>query len=208
MDALLRGRDAYVAREWAAATDALTTADEHEQLEPDDLELLATSLFMAGREDDYFATLERAHDRHLAAGATLRAVRCAFWVGMQLFMRGEVGRGEGWLGRAERLLDENERDCAERGYLLLPQMFRALGAGDAARAVATAAAAADVARRFGDADLLALAMHSQGQFLIGFGSVREGLALLDEAMLMVRAGDVSPIPTGIVYCGAIDSCRT
>src|SRR3954454_23626184 len=163
---------------------------------------------MAGREDDYFATLERAHDRHLAAGATLRAVRCAFWVGMQLFMRGEVGRGEGWLGRAERLLDENERDCAERGYLLLPQMFRALGAGDAARAVATAAAAADVARRFGDADLLALAMHSQGQFLIGFGSVREGLALLDEAMLMVRAGDVSPIPTGIVYCGAIDSCRT
>ena len=35
----------------------------------------------------------------------------------------------------------------------------------------------------------------------------EGLALLDEAMLTVAEGEVSPIPSGIVYCGAIDGCR-
>src|SRR4051794_549438 len=163
---------------------------------------------MVGREEDYFATLERAHQSHLEAGTTLRAVSCAFWVGMQLFMRGEVGRGQGWLGRAHRLLEEDGRDCVERGYLLLPEMFRKEAGGDIAGAVETAAAAGEVAGRFGDADLLVLAAHARGQFLIALGRVPQGLSLLDEAMLAVRAGEVSPIPTGIVYCGAIVGCRS
>ena len=44
--------------------------------------------------------------------------------------------------------------------------------------------------------------------MIGAGQVREGLGLLDEAMLGVISGQVSPMPTGIVYCGSIDGCRT
>jgi DNA-binding NarL/FixJ family response regulator len=52
-----------------------------------------------------------------------------------------------------------------------------------------------------------LAAHSQGQFLVSAGRLADGLRMLDEALLAVSAGDVSPIPTGIVYCGAIMGCR-
>ena len=38
--------------------------------------------------------------------------------------------------------------------------------------------------------------------------MHEGLGLLDEAMLGVMAGEVSPVPSGIVYCGAISCCRS
>ena len=49
--------------------------------------------------------LERAHHAYLDAGERLRAARCAFWIGMNLLLRREVGRATGWMGRAQRLVD-------------------------------------------------------------------------------------------------------
>jgi Flp pilus assembly protein TadD len=117
MDELERGRGAYDRRAWGEARVALTAADRSAGLGADDLELLASVAFMLGRDDEFVALLERAHHSHLADGATRRAVRCAFWLGMNLFVRGEVGRATGWLGRAQRLL-ANEPECAQQGYLL------------------------------------------------------------------------------------------
>jgi DNA-binding CsgD family transcriptional regulator len=205
-DALERGRAAYEAWSWAEATEALSAADSEQRLEPVDLERLGDALFMVGREEEHYGAWERAHQGYVEAGDISRAARSAFWIGMQLFMRGEVGRGGGWLARADRLLRDDE-DCAERGYLLLPEMFRKAGSGDLEGAVATAAAAADVGTRFGDTDLVALATHTQGGFLVSLGHTAEGLQLLDEAMLAVSSGQVSPIPTGIIYCRAIVSCH-
>jgi DNA-binding CsgD family transcriptional regulator len=205
-EALNRGRAAHDAWAWAEAVEALTAADSAQQLEPEDLELLGDALFMVGRDGEQYGPWERAHQGHVEAGRPRRAARCAFWIGMQLFMRGEVSRGGGWLARAHRLL-EGEEDCPERGYLLLPEMFRKLGSGDLEGAVAAATAAAEAGRRFGDTDLFALATHTHGGFLIDAGRTAEGLRLLDEAMLAVSSGELSPIPTGIIYCGAIVSCQ-
>lgn len=206
-DQLQRGREAYAARAWGDAAEALTGADAREPLAASDLELLANALFMVGREADHLATLERAHQRHVEAGARRPAASCAFWIGMRLLRGGEIGRGGGWLARAHRLLEEDGSDCVERGYLTLPDMFRLEAGGDLEGAIAAAARAEEVARRFGDADLFALAAHSHGCFLIDLGRVSEGLSRLDEVMLTVTAGEVSPIPAGIVYCGAITGCR-
>jgi DNA-binding CsgD family transcriptional regulator len=161
----------------------------------------------AGRDDDYLTFLERAHQKHLDADEPLRAVRCAFWVGINLVLRGEAGRAGGWLGRAQRLLEREGRDCVERGYLRMPLMFQREAAGELEAAAVIAADAVAIGERYGDPDLFALAAQSQGIFLVKQGRVREGLGLMDEAMLAVTAGEVSPIATGLVYCGVILGCQ-
>ena len=47
----------------------------------------------------------------------------------------------------------------------------------------------------------------QGRIMIYSGRVPEGLALLDEAMIGVSAGEVSPIIAGMVYCSMIEACQ-
>jgi ATP/maltotriose-dependent transcriptional regulator MalT len=207
-ESLQRGRDAYAERSWRAAFDGLATADDAVGLDREDLELLATAAYMLGLQDEYFAALERAHQAHLDAGEALRAARCAIWVGLNLAQQGEMGRATGWVARAQRLVEREGRDCAEQGYLLMARMFQQEGDGDLNGAIATAGEAAKLAERFGDADLLALAGHSQGHMLVIDGRPDEGLRFLDEAMVAVTTGELSPIVSGIVYCGVILGCQT
>ena len=206
-DELGRGRESYARRAWMNAYQSLSHADQAAPLGAEDLELLATSAFMLDRDDDYLSALERAHHAYHDAGEAMRAVRCAFWVGINLALQGELSRAAGWLGRAQRLVEREEDDCVERGYLLVPVMLRHEAAGDWEAAYAAAASAAEIGERFGDADLLALAVHEQGLILINQGRVEEGLGLVDEAMVAVTAGELSPIVTGIVYCSVISGCQ-
>jgi DNA-binding CsgD family transcriptional regulator len=203
---LERGREAYATSAWAVAYDSLTSADERAPLAAEDLELLSTAAYMLGREEDWMRILERAFHQHAEAEETRRAARIAFWIGTQLALRGQMGPATGWLGRAHRLL-EGEGDCVEQGYLLMPVAFQHEAEGDFEGAAATAAAAAEIGRRFGDRDLFALAVHAQGDILVRSGHVREGLGLLDEAMVAVTEGGLFPIVTGIVYCSVIMACE-
>ena len=205
--ALERGRQAYGRRAWQDSYELLQRADDASPLETGDLELLATTAFMLGRDDEYLSLLERAHHAHLEAGETLPAVRNAVWMGLILLTRGELGPGGGWIGRAHRLIESEPGDSIERGYLLMPVAFQHEASGDFMSAAAVAAEAASMASRFDHADGFALATHVQGDMLIKAGHVREGLALLDEAMVAVTAGELSPIVTGIVYCSVILTCQ-
>lgn len=204
---LERGREAYAGREWTVAYEALSSADRAGPLGAEDLELLATAACMLGREEEYLHALERSYQAHLDSGETERAVRCAFWVGANLARQGEMGRAGGWLGRARRALEQEQRDCVEHGYLLIPAMFQQEAAGDWEAAASTAASAVQVGERFADRDLFALAGHQQGHIMIRQGRVQDGLGLLDEAMVAATAGELSPIVTGIVYCGVILACQ-
>jgi DNA-binding CsgD family transcriptional regulator/tetratricopeptide (TPR) repeat protein len=206
-DELRRGRESYARRAWTDAHRSLSLSDARAPLGAEDLERLATAAYMLGRDDEQVDALERAHQAHLDAGDALRAVRCAFWLGIGLMLRGQLGRATGWLGRAQRLLDRETGDNVERGYLLVPVMIQETEAGDYDAAFATAAGAAALGERFGEADLVALAVHQQGGILVRRGRVEEGLGLLDEAMVAVTTGQLSPIVTGLIYCSVIDGCQ-
>jgi DNA-binding CsgD family transcriptional regulator len=205
---LEQGREAFARQAWTDAEQSLTAADRAGRLPAEDAERLATCAYMLGREANYLRLLERAHHTHLGEGRDLRALRCAFWIGVTLARRGELAQAGGWLGRAQRLLDPAGGPCVERGYLLLPVAFEQEAGGEWGAAAATLADAAATGERFGDADLVALARHEQGHVLVLAGAIREGIALLDETMLAVTDGDLSPIVAGIVYCGVILACRT
>jgi ATP/maltotriose-dependent transcriptional regulator MalT len=202
-DTLEQGRESYERRAWADAFVKLSAADQETPLGPEDLERLATAAYLVGRDADSDEVWARAHQEWLRLGAADRAARCGFWLAFRLLLRGEVARGGGWVARARRLLDDGDLDGVEQGYLLLPAALQRLAGGDAAAAYATFSQAAKVGDRFRDPDLTTLAGLGRGQALTRLGETAEGAALLDEAMVAVTAGEVSPVVVGIVYCGAI-----
>jgi DNA-binding CsgD family transcriptional regulator len=228
MTELERGREAFRCRDWHAARAALAAADRETAvmaagasggagppgphggtgLAPDDLRLLALASYLTGRDDDFIDALERAHHLHLAADAAPAAARCAFWIGLHLANTGERARAGGWFGRAERLLERAGGDHVERGYLLLPAGLQQLAGGAVDAAARTAAQAVEVAERFDDADLLALALNLHGRALLACGRVEDGLRLLDEAMIGVLTDELEPTVTGLVYCSVIGACRS
>jgi DNA-binding CsgD family transcriptional regulator len=205
-DAVQRGRESYALHAWRDAFEALAAAEEHTRLDAQDLDRLATAAYLIGRDDAAVAGLERAHHAFLGRGEVGRAVRCAFWAGIFLFLRGRHAEGGAWLGRAGRLL-EPARDTVEHGYLLIPTALQALQSGDPATAHEVFRQAAGVADRFGDPDLVALSRLGCGQALVAMGNATDGVAMLDEAMLAVTTGEVSAVTAGIVYCALIIACR-
>ena len=202
-----RGRRAFEARDWADAHAALTEAEAAAPLGPDDLELLATSAYMVGREHELLRLLERAHQAWADAGDVRAAARTAIWLCLHLTLRREAGSASGWLSRATRLLEREPGDCVERGWVLMPAVMRHGAAGDWQTAHDLATAAGEIAQRFGDADLLAFAFLDQGRALAELGQLDDGLRLLDEAMVAATAGELSPLVTGLVYCSVIESCQ-
>jgi ATP/maltotriose-dependent transcriptional regulator MalT len=67
--------------------------------------------------------------------------------------------------------------------------------------------ATGIADRFGDPDLVALSRLGCGQALVAMGNVRDGVPMLDEAMVAVTTGEVSAVAAGVVYCALIIACR-
>jgi DNA-binding CsgD family transcriptional regulator len=124
-----------------------------------------------------------------------------------LLQRGAIAPASGWFARAERILDEAQLDCVVRGYLLIPSAIQRIVQGDPAAGHAAFTQAAEIARRFGDRDLVSLACVGRGRALIRLGKLAEGVALLDEAMVAVIAGDVTPILAGDIYCIVLEACQ-
>jgi len=206
-EALDLGRESFAGKAWRQAGDLLTEADRQVPLEAEDLEQLAAAWYLSGGDEESVEAWSRAHHEYLRRGETARAARCAYWLGFGLLLRNEPARGSGWLARAQRLLDEGNLDCVERGYLLVPQALQLMGQGDIRAANDTFMRAADVGVRFGDLELIVQARLGIGQAMIKLGDVGGGLAMLDEVMVAATAGEVSVITVGIVYCATILECR-
>jgi DNA-binding NarL/FixJ family response regulator len=206
-DTLERGRESYGRHAWADAAAALSAADRASALEPEDLMILATATYLIGHDDESTALFERAHHEYLGRDDVQPAVRCAFWLAFFLLGGGQVERGGGWVARGRRLLEADGRDCVEQGYVLFIGGMVSIFGGDVASAHATFRQADEIGERFADADLVTLARHGQGRALIRLGRSAEGKALLDEVMVAVTSGAVSPVVAGDVYCSVIQACE-
>lgn len=201
-----KARTAFERRAWEEACAHFREAGESTPPEPQDLYLHAMAEYLAGRDAAGTELLTEAHKRFLDRGEIDKAVRCAFWLGMILFDSGDAAQGGGWIGRAHRLLEEGQLDCVEQGYLLIASALQSLGSGDAATAQSVFAQAEKVGQRFADNDLVVLGRLGRGQALTQLGEIAEGMALLDEVMVAVTAGEVSEIPAGVAYCTVIEVC--
>ncbi len=201
-----RGRAACERRTWGDACRWFAAADERSALAAEDLDRFGVAAYLTDRVEVSAAVWERAFRAFVERGETARAVRCAFWLGLTLVLRGEHARGGAWLVRAQRALGETPPDCPEQGYLRFPAALRAMQ-DDPGRASALFEEIGTIAQRFADPDLTALSRLGRGQALVLMGEVTRGAVLLDEAMLAVTTGEVSVLAAGIVYCAVIKTCH-
>jgi tetratricopeptide (TPR) repeat protein len=203
---LEQGRAAYSLRAWDDAYAALSAADEQTPLQADDVERLTWSAGLTGRDQICLSGLERLYQLELTR-APLRAAHWAFWCGYRLLSLGELGRGSGWLQRAQRLVEQAPDECAVVGYLLLAEVRRHFVAGEYAQAEQSARRALHIAERFHERDLAALARNLLARVLLFQGQIEAGLALLDEALLSAAGDELSTTVSGLVYCTGLESCR-
>ncbi|HKE74282.1 MAG TPA: LuxR C-terminal-related transcriptional regulator [Acidimicrobiales bacterium] len=173
---------------------------------PEEWTALAVAAYLT-RPADWDRWCERAFEACVAAGDRPRAARCGFWLGFGLLDAGDGGRGGGWLARAGEALDQAGVDCAERGLLLAPAAVGRLEQGDAAAALELFTEIRHIGDRFGDLDVATVGCLGRAQSLVELGDHDAGLPLLDEAMVAVGTGSLSPPVAGLVLCAAIATCQ-
>ena len=186
----------------------LRAAADASPLGLDDLERLAAALYLVG--DDAASTAAWTHAHHAAqrSGDAARAARCAFWLGFGLDITGDQAPAAGWYERARRLADEAGHPCVEQGYALVPRALHDLiVAGDIETARAGFDRITATGEHFGDVDLVTLGRLGLGHALVLLGDRGSGMAMLDETMVSVVAGEVSPMLAGLVYCAVIEICH-
>ena len=206
-DTLKRGREAYEKQSWTVAYTCLRAADQENSLEPADMEDLAVTAYLIGKDPDCVEYWSRAHQSYQHQGNRRKAAYCAFWLGMILFIRGETAQGNGWMARARSITSDLKKSCVEQGLLLIPEALKHLGSGEADRAYTLFSKAGETGHKFNNPDLIVLGRLGRGQALIHQNRFAEGTTLLDEAMVAVVAEEISPVVAGIVYCAVIDICQ-
>jgi DNA-binding CsgD family transcriptional regulator/tetratricopeptide (TPR) repeat protein len=202
VETLAGAREAFGHRNWKEAYEAFHACTE---LGADDQDAVAECAHWLGLAGEVIASYTEAYRLHVRAGAMRRAAHSAFMLAIYLRLRGDGATSDGWLARAQRLLAA-EVEGAEHGYPLYLQTARLMGT-DLDAAVDSAQRMQDLGRRFGDDTLVALGMFFEGRARVKQARVREGLALLDEAMLAALSDNLKPFWTGAIYCGLLDACH-
>ena len=202
---LVQARACYDRGAWDEAFEGLRLADRAGPLSCDDLQRLGFAAYLIGGEVEFERCFDRLHRAQVDQGQREQAARTAIWLGLTLLFRGELAQSSAWVARAQRLIENI--DCVEHGYVLLPSIERILREGDATEARTRAAKATAIGERFADADLTAMARHLEARALINLRQISAGLELLDETMLAVVGGELSPMVTGLMYCSVLEVCN-
>ena len=172
----------------------------------EELESLAEALYLECEYSAAAAHYERAYAAHRRAGAEMaagRAARSAAWITGNVL--GNWAVQNGWLARARTILEEAGEDGPERGWVLIIQ---AISEPEAKAREAMLRDAVAVGRRFGDPDIEFEALGYLSGLLIMTDRVAEGLALMDEMMAAVCAGEMTEVTeVDRLLCGFFWACE-
>jgi ATP/maltotriose-dependent transcriptional regulator MalT len=203
-EVLSEGRAALARGDWAVARtrfeQAVAMAESGAALEG-----LAQALFSQGDYAGAIARTEQAFTAYRRDGDDARAAGCARFVSyLYWVLHGDGAAMSGWMARAVRLV-EAVGDCPERARI---ELTRATVTADPVAREQHLVTAVDIAQRHGLGDLVLDAMSLRGLLLVAAGDVTGGMALLDEALAAVAAGEVEDlISVGAMYCKMLHACE-
>jgi class 3 adenylate cyclase len=199
-------RSAAAANRWPRAFELFQAAEREAPLTPGDLTLLGDAAWWVGQLGDAIAARERAYAAHRAAGDFPRAAGAALALANDYSHRLESAMASGWVRRAMRLLEQLP-ESREHALLERALLNRALGRGDFEEALRRAERVMEIGTRLNDPDVQGLGLHDRGRVLVATGRVDEGMQLLEEAVVAAVSGELSALPTAIVYCNATVACE-
>lgn len=207
MTALVRSsHEAMIRRDWPTAYAGFTAARCQGALSADDVYALGDAAWWLGSFNEALACYEEAYALYLREDRPRPAALTAFGIGTLRYMRGDTALGSGWVSRALRIL-QKEPEGAEHAYLLIMDMELAFGEGNFEAALAKAKQLQDKGGHYADPNLVALGVLGEGRALMRQGKVREGIALLDEAMLAALSDRLAPEWAGNIYCQLMQACH-
>jgi DNA-binding NarL/FixJ family response regulator/Tfp pilus assembly protein PilF len=182
-----RGRAALADAHWADAQAAFERAIGAEG-GPEAHDGLAYALWWLGQLQPAMAHWELAYVAYAERDDRTNAGRVAMLLSTEyLAAFGNRAASDGWELIAGRLLDGLET-CRD-GILL--ELRRTARLKDPVQAGERFDRALTTARSIGDRDVEILALSAYGRAMVAAGRLREGFALLDEAMARTTAGEVS-----------------
>ena len=206
-DQLERARAAFARYAWLEAYEGLKAMDATGRLEARDLERLAEAAWWVSDGETCVRARERAYRQYLDREEHRAAGSVALALAEDHFHRLARSVGQGWLRRAERHL-EGLPERAEHGWLARLKFVIALdGESKPDEALEYADRTLEIARRVRDTDLETLALQDRGRALVAAGRVKDGMALIDEAMTAVTAGELTPRTAGRAYCNMMSTCE-
>jgi len=200
------GRDAVKRHAWDEGVEALTAADRESALSPDDLELLGTAAWWAGKPDEASDALERAIAGYEEAGRVEDAARVAISLAYHAYRRLAIPVGLGWQARGERLL-EAVPDSPLHAQKAVYDAVGLLMEGHLDAGIETLDRAMELARRTGNPDALYNAMSLKGMADVMAGRWQAGLAELDEAATAASSGRLDLRAASDIFCTTIGACR-
>jgi ATP/maltotriose-dependent transcriptional regulator MalT len=166
---------------------------------------LATALWWLGENRESVEHCTTAYSSFRKAGDWHGAVVCALWLGVTYKANfANFVAANGWIGRAERLLERIE-PAAAHGWTWVTRAYR-MEDLDAAEQLTRQAL--DLAERLGDVDLELAAASQLGLILVGQGAKSAGFDLIDEAMAGALGGEPLSLGT-VVYtcCDMLNACE-
>lgn len=182
---LAEGERLLASSDWAGAADAFDSVLAGQD-NPAAHDGRATARWWLRDVDQAIADRTAAYAGFRRLGEDARAFRSALWLAREYAEA--VGNGpasRGWLARAESL--STGPNSVDGGWLAVT---RGLLQADPAKGRDDARAALAVARSYSDPDLEATALGLLGLGTIAAGDVPAGMALLDEAMVVVTAEEL------------------
>ena len=201
---LCLGREALATADWERARGFFEQAAAFGE-SAEVLDGLGEALQFGGEHARAIEVKERAFAEYERRGLRAEAAELARWLAfLHVSVHGNVAAANGWMARAESVL-EGVEESAAHGWLMLD---RAPWTSDASEREQFATAAIAIARRFGDRDLEFDAMALLGEAYVAAGRVTEGMRLLDQAMAAVASGEVVGVgPAGEIYCRLLSACE-
>jgi LuxR family transcriptional regulator, maltose regulon positive regulatory protein len=203
---LARADAALAAADWESARRLFLEALAEEET-PEALEGLGRASFFLNEGEAAIEAHERAYAAYRERARAVDAARMAIALAWDYrSFRGERAVGDGWLGRARRLLEGRE-PTRELGWLAVREASFALPAHPAL-ARARSAEAEALGRQLADVDLEMTALALGGLARVSQGEIADGMARLDEATTAATAGEMrDPVAIGFSCCYLIFACE-